>query len=64
MTDVKQQRKVHVQTLRKCAKICGVPVERDDANRARIQHMAAAIAEIGERCFALLVGLTSSTELR
>ena len=41
--ELKENRKRHVQTMRKFARLCGVGLERDDAKRDKVQAFAAAI---------------------
>eukprot|EP00973_Karenia_brevis_P071227 9897100-Karenia_brevis.AAC.1 len=41
--DVIQQRKTHVQALRKLARACDVTPVRDDAGRQKIESMVEAI---------------------
>ena len=41
--DAKDNRKTHVQTLRKLARGCGVTPVRDDAGRKKVESMVEAI---------------------
>ena len=47
MPGIVAERKRHVQTLRDCARACGIPLVRDGVGHDRVRAFAAAIAGSG-----------------
>ncbi len=47
MADLAETRKFCVQSLRKCGKLCGVPLIRDNSSREKVDELAEAIQESG-----------------
>ena len=45
MADLAETRKFCVQSLRKAAKKCGVPLVRDSASRAKVEEFAQAVLD-------------------